>query len=412
MSSVWLCCQLGRRESYLVPRALRAHGQTARLLTEAWLPPGFAAAALARMAPGLRSRYHADLAGVPVEHATMRYLGFEVLQRFRGRDDWDLTLRRNDWFKDFSVRALERLQNKFPPGQAVTLLSYSYTALTAFRLAKRLGWACILCQMDCGIEHETIRRDLAAQFPWLPEPRTAPPARYWDDWHEECALADRIVVNSAWAKRCLAAAGVDDAKVEVIPLPDLSPPEGSAARRKYPDRFDGPRPMQVLYLGQVALAKGIGALLEASAMLLNEPIEFRIVGPLRVQVPERFLRAPNIRWTGRVTHQKACEYYRDADVFVFPSMCDGFGIVQSEALAADLPVIASRFCGDVVEDGVSGVRLDAVTGPSIAMMLRELCVNPRRLEQLSSPPSRQRWGVQDYGRALLEQSVPVGMGAD
>jgi glycosyltransferase involved in cell wall biosynthesis len=401
MSATWICCQIGQREGYLAPRALRADGMTVHLVTEAWVSPGIAAAVLGKIAPGLRSRYHPDLAGVPVEHATMRYLGFEVLQRFRGRDDWDLTLRRNDWFKDFSARALDRLRHDLEPAQPVTLLSYSYTALSAFRLAKRLGWTCILCQMDCGSEHERIGRDLAAKYPWLPASHVAPPARYWDDWREECALADRIVVNSDWAGQCLAAAGVPESTLRVIPLPELSSPAGTPAKRDYPARFDGARPLRVLYVGQVALTKGIAALLKASALLLQEPVEFGIVGPLRVLVPERFLRAPNIRWIGRVSHDKVREYYRDADVFVFPSVCDGFGIVQSEAVAEGLPVIASRFCGDVVQDGVNGIRLDTVSGSSIASVLREFLMNPKRLEQLSAAAASRHWSFRDYGRALL-----------
>ena len=95
------------------------------------------------------------------------------------------------------------------------------------------------------------------------------------------------------------------------------------------------------------------------------------------------------------------EYYRGADVFLFPSMCDGFGIVQSEAVAEGLPVIASRFCGDVVTDGVNGIRLDEVSGPSIASALRELSMSPERLEQMSAGAASRRWNVRDYGHALL-----------
>jgi glycosyltransferase involved in cell wall biosynthesis len=402
MSANWICCQLGQREGYLVPRALNEHRQAAQLVTEAWVPPGIVAATLGNLSPGLRSRYHADLASVPVQHATMRYLAFEALQRLQGREGWDLTLHRNDWFKEFSARAIDRLSREMVRDQPVTLLSYSYTALTAFRLAKRLGWTCILCQMDCGIEHERISQDLAVRYPWLPQMDVPPPARYWDEWREECALADRIVVNSIWARKCLAAAGISNTKIGVISLPGLSSVSGAFAKRTYPTRFDGARPLRVLFLGQVGLTKGIGALLEASELLIQEPIEFRIVGALRVRVPERFLRATNIRWVGRVGNQHVREFYRDADVFVFPSFCDGFGVVQSEAAAEGLPVIASRFCGDVVENGINGIRLDSVTGPTIAAAIRELLMHPERLKKMSSPASATLWTVQDYGRALLE----------
>jgi glycosyltransferase involved in cell wall biosynthesis len=99
------------------------------------------------------------------------------------------------------------------------------------------------------------------------------------------------------------------------------------------------------------------------------------------------------------------EYYRD-EVFVFPSLCDGFGIVQSQAVAEGLPVIASHFCVDVEVDDFNGIRLDTASGPSIAAVLRGLLMNPERLEHLTAVISPQRWVAQGYGRALLALSMP------
>ena len=76
-------------------------------------------------------------------------------------------------------------------------------------------------------------------------------------------------------------------------------------------------------------------------------------------------------------------YYRDADVFILPTLSDGFGLTQLEAQAWKLPVMASRYCGDVVRDGVNGVVIEEVTGLGIAEVIRELLRDPERLSAMS-----------------------------
>jgi glycosyltransferase involved in cell wall biosynthesis len=76
-------------------------------------------------------------------------------------------------------------------------------------------------------------------------------------------------------------------------------------------------------------------------------------------------------------------YYRDADVFIFPTLSDGFGLTQLEAQSWKLPVIASRYCGEVVRDGFNGVLLDEVSGESIAEVLREFLEAPHTLSAMS-----------------------------
>ena len=73
-------------------------------------------------------------------------------------------------------------------------------------------------------------------------------------------------------------------------------------------------------------------------------------------IPERFRDASGVHWHGP-RGETAARFYREADVFLFPTLSDGFGLTQLEAQAWRLPVIASRFCGDVVQDGVNGLLL-------------------------------------------------------
>jgi glycosyltransferase involved in cell wall biosynthesis len=141
--------------------------------------------------------------------------------------------------------------------------------------------------------------------------------------------------------------------------------------------------MRVLFLGKVNLAKGLVPLLEAADGLRGEPVEFHIVGPTQVAVPEKWRRHPQIRWLGPVPRGQVAEHYRAADVFLFPTFSDGFGLTQLEAQAWRLPVVASRFCGDVVKDRVNGIQLSEVGGANIVFALRELLAAPGELSRMA-----------------------------
>jgi glycosyltransferase involved in cell wall biosynthesis len=64
-------------------------------------------------------------------------------------------------------------------------------------------------------------------------------------------------------------------------------------------------------------------------------------------------------------------------------LSDGFGLTQLEAQAWKLPVIASRYCGEVVRDEVNGVVLEEVSGASIAEVLSELLREPEKLSAMA-----------------------------
>jgi len=65
---------------------------------------------------------------------------------------------------------------------------------------------------------------------------------------------------------------------------------------------------------------------------------------------------PNTTWVGFKRGKELSEFYANADVFVFPSLTDTFGVVMLEALACGTPVAAFPVTGpkDVIEEGKTG----------------------------------------------------------
>lgn len=379
-SSSWLCCQIGAREHYAIPRALHQAGQLANLITDAWVPSD---SGLNRLPQGsltnLRERFHQDLAAVPVMSFTGSLIGFEIGQRIKKTSGWERIIARNNWFQKRALASLKSItpQLNYRP----ILFSYSYAALELFRYAKSQGWYTILGQIDPGIiEEQLVLEEHDRQDVYQSSLQLAPP-NYWSNWREECLLADQILVNSAWSNQALQQAGISKHKINIIPLAYQPPIEAHNFVRTYPDTFSVKRPLRVLFLGQVILRKGIAALLEAAEILRNEAIEFWLVGSQGIPIQQ--YSHSKIHWVGAVSRSATARYYQMADVFLFPTLSDGFGITQLEAQAWNLPIIASRFCGEVVKDKVNGLILQEVTGSAIAENLRFCLNNPQQLESFA-----------------------------
>ncbi len=274
------------------------------------------------------------------------------------------------------------------------MMAFSYAAKDLFAYAKSRGWRTVLCQIDLGPFEEDLIAKLA---PDEHIPRW--PVSYWANWREELAISDMIVVNSDWSRDALIAQGVKEDRIRIVPLV-YDGPHRRIAPRSYPPQFDFSRPMRVLFLGQVIARKGVIPLFEAIRELANLPIHFDIVGPIGIEIPADIAKNPLINFVGSVSHRQAGQFYRDADVFILPTLSDGFAITQLEARYLRLPVIASRFCGAVVNDGINGLVLDAVDAPAIVSALRRCVVDPAALQRMSDAEDRG-FTEADIGNAWL-----------
>ena len=124
-------------------------------------------------------------------------------------------------------------------------------------------------------------------------------------------------------------------------------------RPRQKDFIADPRPIS-LYVGRVAVEKDIEAFLD-----LDVPGTKYVVGtgPLLDTFKRRY---PDVRFVGARHGEELARYYAAADVFVFPSRTDTFGLVMLEALASGVPVAAYPVPGplDVIGDETVGVMDD------------------------------------------------------
>lgn len=98
-------------------------------------------------------------------------------------------------------------------------------------------------------------------------------------------------------------------------------------------------------------------------------------GPMRAEYEAKY---PNVEFVGFKTGKELADYYRMADVFVFPSKWETFGIVMIEAMACGVPVAAYPVAGpnDVVDEGITGcLNTDLKQAVKDALMINRSLVH-------------------------------------
>ena len=365
----WICSQIGAREHYAIPRILSSQGKLDRLFTDFWAGP----AARFFGPDRLKGRWNPSL-----EKAQVSGFNFTFFKNCLRPSPDNLYLGFIKTGSEFSKAVANQLKKLYRLNEKI-FFSYDTSFLESAETAVELGFKTVVGQMDPSrVEYEIVRKEEEAFPDWVSTP-TSIPEEYFERRVKEWQIADRIMVNSPWSRSALIQQGVPEDEISVIPLA-FEAEDNSIAHRP-----NASLPLTVLFLGQVILRKGIHYLVETARLLEKEPVEFRVVGPLGINLEQIKKSPPNIRWLGPCSRIEVKQEYENADLFVLPTLSDGFAITQIEAMAYGVPVIATPNCGSVVDEGENGwVRPDR-SPETWAEKINEILTNPRQLD-----PMRER----------------------
>jgi len=248
----------------------------------------------------------------------------------------------------YNLWAFDRFVSIMVPRLAARIVvGYETASLHIFRQAKRSGKLCVL---DAASVHFQSQESSDSLPPGL---RAKINARKI----EEIRLADRILVLSTYARETYIANGVDESRITVVPLGiDTSLFAPPAPPRRPPQNG-----IRFLFVGNVTYSKGIDLLLDAYKAAAIPGKSLCVVGAPGDAAHLLKKDVPNLEYRGFVPHEQLVDIYQEADVFVFPSRLDGFGMVVTEAMATGLPVIVSSHVGakDLVRDGETGWIFDS-----------------------------------------------------
>ncbi|MBZ0297198.1 MAG: glycosyltransferase family 1 protein [Anaerolineae bacterium] len=116
----------------------------------------------------------------------------------------------------------------------------------------------------------------------------------------------------------------------------------------------------LLYVGRLSYEKQLDHLKPVLERVPGTRLALVGDGPARAALEKHFAGLP-VCFMGYLQGETLLQAYASADIFVFPSAIESFGLVVVEAMAAGLPVVASRVggVGDVVQEGVIGYTFDS-----------------------------------------------------
>lgn len=280
--------------------------------------------------------------------------------------------------------------------------AYEDGAVATFQMAKKLK---IQCLYDLPIGYWRAARDLL-----IKEKGRRP------DWFstitgfedseakllrkdKELRLADRIFVASQFTAKTLKQYPGILAPIEVIPY-------------GFPLVFDQSRtfrnnqfgPLKALYVGSLSQRKGIADLF-AVMEKLDKHVTLTIVGS---KVNNSCAQLDNALakhiWFPSLPHGDVLQLMREADVLLFPSLFEGFGLVITEAMSQGTPVITTeRTAGpDIISNGEDGWIIEAGSENALYQAMEELLCR-RRLVAMAGSAAMEKarlrpWSV--YGAEL------------
>lgn len=175
----------------------------------------------------------------------------------------------------------------------------------------------------------------------------------------EYALADRIVVLSTFAHASFTAQGVPPDKLSLLPLgarlETFRP--GPAIVEARCERIASGAPLRVLYVGALSFRKGLWDLAAILRRFTGAEFQFRCVGPQMAEAARLLVDlSPLAEFVPKQPQRDLGQWYAWGDIFIFPTIEDGYAEVLAQAQAGGLPILTTANCSgpDLIRDGETG----------------------------------------------------------
>ena len=152
----------------------------------------------------------------------------------------------------------------------------------------------------------------------------------------------------------------------------------------------------LLYVGRLAPEKQIHQLRAVLERVPGTRLALVGGGPAEPMLRKHFEGLP-VTFAGYLTGNKLAQAYASADVFVFPSAFESFGLVLLEAMASGVPVVSSRVGGaqDMITDGEAGYTFDVNDIEGLVCGVQQTLADPARLTEMGlaarQHAERQAW---------------------
>jgi glycosyltransferase involved in cell wall biosynthesis len=283
--------------------------------------------------------------------------------------------------------------------------TYEDGALETLTVAREQGLAGIY---DLPIGYwRTARKLLEGEFERMPE--WANTLTGFKDSNEklerkdtELAKATKIMVASSFTAQSL-----KDYPGKLVTPQVITygfPSVASKLTRPARGRVTKEQPLRLLFVGGLSQRKGIADLF-ASVKILGAAVSLTVIGGKVTEscsILDKELARH--RWIPSLPHERILEEMRAHDVFVFPSLFEGFGLVITEAMSQGTPVITTdRTAGpDLITHEEDGWLIKAGSTEALVQQLEKLVAHPEAVTAAGilawKTAAARPWSV--YGREL------------
>lgn len=265
--------------------------------------------------------------------------------------------------------------------QADAVYTYEDCALETFKMAKKNG---LICFYDLPTGYWRAKQSLL-EYERANNPKWAVTLNALSDSEvklynkdAELSMADKIFVASTFTKKTLKQYSNTLSDIKVIPygFPIIN------INRHYKS-FNG-RKIKALFVGGLSQQKGLSYLFDA-VREFKDKIELTVVGRGDIShCPALKYALNDINYIPSLAHTEILKLMSESDVFVFPSLFDGFGLVITEAMSQGTPVITTeRTCGpDIIINGQNGWIVKAGKSDPIKILFAKFIESPELLQHV------------------------------
>lgn len=189
----------------------------------------------------------------------------------------------------------------------------------------------------------------------------------------ELELAELVICPSEFVRESLPATK----RQSSIMVPFGSPAAETASRS---NEGSDERPLRVLFAGTMSQRKGLADLFAAMKLLKSKSVELVVMGTLSRPLTW-YRQFADFAYEPPRPHEEVLRLMKSCDLLVLPSIVEGRALVQQEAMACGLPVIATKNAGadDLIVDGETGFLVPIRSPQAIAEKIDWCASNRARL---------------------------------
>ena len=193
---------------------------------------------------------------------------------------------------------------------------------------------------------------------------------YYSGHDEEYKYADAFLCPSSITAKSLTFCGVNQKNIFIVNRCFIN---RNYTYTNHIFNNEHNKPLKIVYVGNITAMKGIHHLCNTVILLENE-VELFLIGTYSLDFKKPYDNYKNIHFLGKKNQTEINVFFKECDLFVFPSLADAVGMSALEAMYSGLPVLCSIYAGatDYITDGVNGFVFDPMNEDDFKNKLKEI----------------------------------------